>query len=167
MHVFSRDCWDLICEPLSLKASPAALQGTNGWALAQFSLPYVLACRASPRRQVTTEELFIEARTDPTLLDVLAKIHVVMDDTTTASRSSRSRDRLKSTCAPACELERTVRRAVGHPDRPMTEADQIAKFQWCARALTPRRADRIVAAVLGVDESDDLGELTDALYGAP
>jgi 2-methylcitrate dehydratase PrpD len=156
----------LICEPLSVKASPAALRGTNGRALAQFSLPYVLAC-ALARRQVTTEELFIEARTDPTLLDVLAKIHVVMDDTTRGLAELPEPGQVEVDLCSGVQLERTVRRAVGHPDRPMTEADQIAKFQWCARALSPTRADRIVAAVLGVDESDDLGELTDALYGAP
>ena len=45
--VGSRDCWDLISAPLDVKADPASLAGTGGWALAQFSLPFMVACALS------------------------------------------------------------------------------------------------------------------------
>ena len=137
VHVFSRDCWDLICEPLTLKASPAALQGESGWALAQFSLPYVLAC-ALVRRQVTTDELSVDARADPEVLDVLAKIEVVMDDTTRGLAELPEPGQVEVELRSGVRLERRVRRAVGHPDRPMTEADQIAKFR-----VVPREPSRL------------------------
>jgi 2-methylcitrate dehydratase PrpD len=165
VHVFSRDCWDLICEPLALKASPDALRGPNGWALAQFSLPYVLAC-ALVRKKVTTDELSVEARTDSALLDMLSKIVVAMEDTTNGLADLPEPGQVEVDLHSGTRLQRRVARAIGHPDRPMSEADQIDKFRWCARLLPTARVERIIAAVLELDELVDITDLTDAVYGA-
>jgi 2-methylcitrate dehydratase PrpD len=56
-------------------------------------------------------------------------------------------------------LEATVRRAVGHPERPMSVEDQIEKFRWCATALGARRIDAIAEAVLCLPELARASEL--------
>jgi 2-methylcitrate dehydratase PrpD len=164
VHVLSRDCWDLICEPLGVKANPHALRGPNGWSLAQFSLPYMIAC-ALVRRAVTTDELTLEARTDPAILAVLAKIDVVMSDTTRRLAELPEPGRVDVDLKSGGRITRTVRRALGHPDRPMSEAEQIEKFRWCARSFSDSRADRIVDTVLALEEQPDLSALTEVLYG--
>ena len=166
VHVFSRDCWDLICEPLDVKASPAALRSPNGWAVAQFSLPYAIAC-ALVRGGLTIDELTIEARTDAAILEVLDKVEVLMEDTTRTLAELPEPGQVEVYLRSGQCLEHVVRRAIGHPDRPMTVDEQVAKFQWCARSLPGTHADRIVELVLGLDELDDVLELAVELYGAP
>jgi len=164
VQVYSRDCWDLICEPLALKADADALAGSNGWTLAQFSLPYMIAC-ALVRRRLTTEDLEPEARADPAIASLLPRITVVLDDTTRDLFELPEPGRVEVELLRGTNIARTVRRALGHPDRPMSEAEQVEKFLWCARSLPVERTDVIIRAVLALDQLRDSRELTNALAG--
>jgi 2-methylcitrate dehydratase PrpD len=166
VHVFSRDCWDLICEPLPIKASADALAGPNGWALAQFSLPYMVAC-ALARGRLTIEDLDPAARADPAIASLLPKINIVMEDTTRNLEELPEPGHVEVELHDGTKISRTVRRAVGHPDRPMSEAAQVEKFRWCTRALPAERADVIVEAVLALEQISDSRDLTGALAGMP
>jgi 2-methylcitrate dehydratase PrpD len=56
-------------------------------------------------------------------------------------------------------LEATVRRAVGHPERPMSVDEQTEKFRWCAAVLGARRVDAIAEAVLCLPQLTRVSEL--------
>jgi 2-methylcitrate dehydratase PrpD len=165
VHVFSRDCWDLLCEPLSLKSDPVALAGPQGWSLAQFSMPYAVAC-ALARGGLTTDDLSQKNRTDIAVLSFLEKIEIVLEDTT------RSLDELPEPGVVDIHLRdgtmrsATVRRPLGHPERPMSVAELIEKFRWCTSALTRGRVDGLIEVVLHVDELADLQPLESLLYAS-
>lgn len=165
VHVFSADCWDLLCEPLAVKASPAALAGDNGWGLAQFSFPYTVAC-ALARGALTTAELTLEARTDPTVVGLLAKIDPVLEDVTRGMAELPEPGVVEVDLAGGRHLEAKVDRAIGHPDRPMDAEAQLAKFRWCTAGLERRRAEAIADAVMGLETLPAVSELTDLLGGA-
>jgi 2-methylcitrate dehydratase PrpD len=163
VDVYSADCWDLLCEPLSLKADPNALAGANGWSIAQFSFPYTVAC-ALARGGLTTADLTTEARRDPAVVELLGKVQMEMVDTTRGLAELPEPGHVQVELASGEVLESTVRRAVGHPDRPMSADDQVEKFRWCASALGPRRVESIVEAVLALPElprASDLAALLD------
>ncbi len=165
VHVFSADCWDMLCEPLSLKTSPEALASPNGWSLAQFSFPYMVAC-ALVRGGLTITDLADEVRTDQRVLDLLSKVEMVMEDTTRGLAELPEPGHVEVDVAGGRHIEATVRRAIGHPERPMTVDDQIEKFQWCAAALGADRVAAIIDATLQLDSLPRVSELTELLYGA-
>jgi 2-methylcitrate dehydratase PrpD len=97
---------------------------------------------------------------------MLSKIVVAMEDTTNGLADLPEPGQVEVDLHSGTRLQRRVARAIGHPDRPMSEADQIDKFRWCARLLPTARVERIIAAVLELDELVDITDLTDAVYGA-
>lgn len=165
VHVYSADCWDLLCEPLTLKGDPAAFAGSSGWALAQFSFPYTVAC-ALARGGLTTADLTDEARTDPRVVELLGKVEMVMVDTTRGLAELPEPGHVEVELADGEVLEATVRRAPGHPERPMSVDEQIEKFRWCAAALGAHRIDAIAEAVLRLPELARASELA-ALLDPP
>jgi 2-methylcitrate dehydratase PrpD len=158
VHVYSADCWDLLCEPLALKADPAALGGAGGWSLAQFSFPYTVAC-ALARGGLTTGDLTLEARTDPLVVELLGKVEMVLFDTTRGLAELPEPGHVEVELAGGRHLEATVRRTIGHPDRPMSRDEQVEKFRWCAAAFGSRRVDAIAEAVLGLGQLASAAEL--------
>jgi MmgE/PrpD C-terminal domain/Thioesterase-like superfamily len=62
-----QDTWDIICDPLSLKASPERIAGPDGLALAQFSLPFMVAT-ALLRGRLSAAELDQEWRASPAVM---------------------------------------------------------------------------------------------------
>jgi 2-methylcitrate dehydratase PrpD len=56
-------------------------------------------------------------------------------------------------------LERTVTRALGHPDRPMSADEQMAKFRWCTERLDPDAAGRLGEMLLSLEDLSDAGEI--------
>jgi 2-methylcitrate dehydratase PrpD len=64
-------------------------------------------------------------------------------------------------------LSRRVRRALGHPENPMTADQQRQKMIDCAamapRALAPGQAERIFDTIMTLDRLDDLSVLSDLL----
>jgi 2-methylcitrate dehydratase PrpD len=166
VRVFSRDCWDLICEPPSVKADPVALAARNGWSLAQFSLPFMVAS-ALVNGGLTTADLQPEARSDHRINALLGRIDLVLDDTTRGLGELPEPGHVIVTLADGQTIERVVRRTIGHPDLPMTELQQVEKFEWCASQFPAGRRAAVVDAVLRLEELGEISPLTDALYGAP
>jgi 2-methylcitrate dehydratase PrpD len=156
--VASRDCWDLICAPLELKADPAALAGPDGWALAQFSLPFMVAC-ALARGGLTVADLEPEARADPRVAAVLRVLHLEVDDQTRAKTELPEPGHVTVRLRGGRTLERTVTRALGHPDRPMSPDEQMAKFRWCTERLDPAAAGRLGEMLLSLEDLGDAGEI--------
>lgn len=159
VHVYSADCWDLLCEPLALKADQAALAGANGRSLAQFSFPYTVAC-ALVRGGLTVADLAEDARTDPQVVELLGKVEMVMVDTTRRLAELPEPGHVEVVLVGGRRLEATVRRTVGHPDHPMSTDQHVQKFRSCAAALGRRRVEAITEAVLGLGELDRAADLT-------
>jgi 2-methylcitrate dehydratase PrpD len=156
--VASRDCWDLICAPLEVKADPAALAGPEGWALAQFSLPFMVAC-ALARGGLTVADLDPAARADPRVAAILGVLHVEVDDQTRAKAELPEPGHVTVRLQGGRTLQRTVTRALGHPDRPMSPEQQMDKFRWCTERLDPPAATRLGAMLLDLEDESDVGDI--------
>jgi 2-methylcitrate dehydratase PrpD len=159
--VSSRDCWDLICAPLAVKADPAALAGPNGLALAQFSLPFMVSC-ALARRGLTVADLEPESRSDPAIVALLKKVSVEVDDELRAKVELPEPGRVAVTLEGGRVLRREVRRALGHPERPMSAEEQMEKFRWCVERMDPAAADRLGQMILDLENLDDAARLVGA-----
>jgi 2-methylcitrate dehydratase PrpD len=156
--VASRDCWDLICAPLEVKADPAALAGPDGWALAQFSLPFMVAC-ALARGGLTVADLEPASRADPRVAAVLRVLQVDLDDQTRGKAELPEPGHVTVRLRDGRTLERTVTRALGHPDRPMSPEQQMEKFRWCTERLDPQATGRLGETLLGLEDVSDVGDV--------
>lgn len=156
VHVASTDCWELLCAPLEEKSSPVLLAGPRGWALAQFSFPYAIAC-ALARGQFTIAELTQESRTADDILGLLKKVTPVLDERGVVELPEPGdiEVRLRS----GQTLRNKVKLALGHPDRPMSTAQMIDKFTWCASHLPEARARQLAERVLDLENVDDIREV--------
>jgi 2-methylcitrate dehydratase PrpD len=159
--VSSRDCWDLICAPLDVKADPAALAGPDGFALAQFSLPFMVACGLA-RGGLTVADLQPEGRSDPAVAALLKVLKVDVEDELRSKVELPAPGRVAVTLRGGRVLRREVKRALGHPERPMTVPQQLEKFRWCSERMDRRSADRLADMILNVEELDDVSRLTAA-----
>jgi 2-methylcitrate dehydratase PrpD len=157
VRVQSTDCWELLCAPLELKSSAAELAGPNGWSLAQFSFPYVIAA-ALARRRLSVEELAPASRRDPAIVALLDKVEPVLEE----------RGGQAELPEPGCvevrfkdgrRVERIVRHAPGHPERPLEARQVIEKFLGCAARLPVQRARSLAERVLALEGERDVGEL--------
>jgi 2-methylcitrate dehydratase PrpD len=159
--ISSRDCWDLICAPLEHKADPAALAGPDGLALAQFSLPFMVAC-ALARGGLTVADLQPEARSDPAVASLLGILEVEVEDQLRSKAELPEPGRVAVVLRDGKVLRRVVRRALGHPDRPMTAEQQLDKFRWCTERMDRRDADRLADMILHLDAVEDVSALSSA-----
>ncbi|MGE0877157.1 MAG: MmgE/PrpD family protein [Acidimicrobiia bacterium] len=158
VHVQSRDCWDLLCEPPATKTSADLLAAPSGWALAQFSYPYTVAA-ALLRGSFTTDDLTLAVRTDPELLELIDKVDLVLDDNTRGNVELPEPGHVEVTMRDGTHHEAIVKRAIGHPDRPMSEAEMRDKFRWCARRLPASRVEQLADLVLDIENVGDVREL--------
>jgi 2-methylcitrate dehydratase PrpD len=159
--VASRDCWDLICAPLELKADPVALAGPGGLALAQFSLPFMVAC-ALVRGGLTVGDLTAAARADPALAAVLPLIRVEVADELRSKVELPEPGRVAVALRGGRVVRREVRRALGHPERPMTAEQQMDKFRWCTERMDRRAAESLAEMILGLEDIQDVARLVSA-----
>lgn len=154
--------YNVVCEPAGDKQNPTAP------AEAQFSLPFVVAT-VLLRGRLRLADLSPEALGDATVRKLARRVHSEISD---AARKGEGRAgyppgrvavRLRSGEVLRAEVPITR----GHPDRPLTEAELIAKFRDCASngpaPYAPAQQDRIIDAVLRLDEAPDARALTDLL----
>jgi len=157
VRVQSTDCWELLCTPAELKASAAELAGPSGWALAQFSFPYVIAA-ALLRRRLTMDELSVASRSDPMIVDLLGKVELRLEPRGGKAELPEPGD-IEVRFASGRVDRRAVRHAPGHPERPLAEREIVEKFMGCAAALPVATAQALVEQVLGLENVSDVGEL--------
>lgn len=131
---------------------------------ADHSLPYCTA--AALLDGDVYLETFDEARfTDPTLLDLTAKVQVHLDDALSVRYPKGIPNRLTVTLSDGRKLVHEVEFPRGHAGNPMTDHEVEAKFR---RAVEPRygkpTADRILARCWGLESLTSVKELI-ALFG--
>lgn len=153
------NCWAL-CEPLDVRRRPPTAMD------ARYSIPYTVAAAAVTRGVRLADFTADALRRDDVAL-MADKVVPVFDP---------SLERPEPIPPALVEIDtvdgRTLRTTVDvsygrAPDRPMTEADVVAKFRDCASfAAVPfpdERVDRIVELVLSLEDLTDAGEIAPLL----
>jgi len=152
------DTWDIICDPLELKASPDRLAGPDGLALAQFSLPFMVAT-ALLRGRLSAAELDQDWRSAPELAAMLGRVRLIVSDETFSSDMIPEPGRVEIVLADGRRRSAEATRTLGHPDHPLDAAGQRAKFLSCTRRLGPARSHDLLDAVTHLDELDDVAQI--------
>ena len=152
------DTWDIICDPLELKASPERLAGPDGLALAQFSLPFMVAT-ALLRGRLSAAELDRDWRADPELAAMLGRVRVVRSDETFSADMIPEPGRVEIVLADGRRRRAEATRTPGHPDYPLDEAALRAKFLSCTRRLGPARSQDLLDALAHLDELDEVTQI--------
>lgn len=152
------DTWDIICDPLELKASPGQLAAPGGLALAQFSLPFMVAT-ALLRGRLSVAELDQDWRADPELAAMLARVRIVLADEAFSSDMIPEPGRVEVVLADGRRRTAAATRTPGHPDYPLDDAALRAKFLSCTRRLGEPRRQALLDALAHLDEADDVARI--------
>ena len=154
-----RDTWDIICDPLSLKASPERIAGPEGLALAQFSLPFMVATTLLKGR-LSAAELEEEWRASRALAVLLGKVRIVVDDADFGQDMIPEPGRVEVVLTGGRRRFAEAVRTPGHPDYPLDAAARHDKFRSCARRLGERRTGALLDALTHLDDVDDMRQIT-------
>lgn len=156
--IWTQDMWDILVDPLSVKADPDSFQGQSGVAMAQFSLPYMLATAAA-RRRFTTADLTPEARRDPVVMGLLSKVVITNLNQSLSPADLPEPSSVTLVLDDGSELTGHSARPLGHVENPMTDQQIVEKFEWCAERLPAGRRREISDRVLALDSLDDALEI--------
>jgi 2-methylcitrate dehydratase PrpD len=159
VHVAGRDTWDILVDPPSRKADPASLAAEGAVALAQFSLPYMVACGVL-RRGLTVADLTPAARADPRLHELIRRTRVVITDSVRGVAQLPEPGHVEIRLRDGRTSVGRCDRVLGHPGMPMSDDQVAGKFRANARFLGADRADAVVAMVTGLEEIDDVRAVT-------
>ena len=145
----------LVCEPKNAKRRPR-----DSYA-AQFSV-YFTTAAALIRRGFTLDDLGDEALRDPDILSLADRVDYAIDDHTTFPRFYSGAVVITTRDGRTLEAREDVNR--GAPERPMSEAEIVAKFTDAAeRVFTPAKTARLVETLLAVDKIDNVASLVQQL----
>jgi 2-methylcitrate dehydratase PrpD len=147
-----------VCEPVANKRRPA-----NSYD-AQFSVPFIVAASLL-RGRFTLAELEPDTLADPAILALADKVDYEVDPESGFPRYYSGEIVVRTRDGRSVGHREHVNR--GNGDRPLADADIVAKFSANAgRALAPAHADRICALVLGIEELGDVNALAEGLRRA-
>jgi 2-methylcitrate dehydratase PrpD len=133
----------VVCEPLAAKRTPRTDYD------AKFSLPYCVATGLL-RGKLGLAELRDEALADPAVRALMAKVEYVADPGFEYPRYYGGAVEVTLADGRVLTKEEPINR--GSAERPLTDAEVVAKFRDNASALPPPRIDRIVEAMLGIEQ---------------
>lgn len=156
--ICTQDMWDLLCEPMDVKSAPESFHGPGGVAMAQFSLPYMLAA-ATVRGTFTTAELTPQTRRDPLVMKLMERVEVVNLDRTLAPHELPEPGVVSIVLDDGAVLTGRSSRPIGHPENPMTDEQIVEKFDWCAATIPSERRSQLVAGVMSLETVDDVSAL--------
>jgi 2-methylcitrate dehydratase PrpD len=146
---------NLVCEPKSAKRRPV-----DSYA-AQFSI-YFTTAAALIRRRFTLDDLGDAALGDPEILSLADRVEYAVDDKTTFPKFYSGAVVITTRDGRVLEAREDMNR--GAPERPLSEAEIIAKFTASAeRVFAPTHAARIAETILDIDRLDDVTKLTEQL----
>lgn len=138
-----------VCEPEANKRRPA-----NSYD-AQFSIPYIVATGLL-RGRFTLDELEPAALADREVLSLAARVHHKIDPASTFPRHYTGEVIVTLESGEILRHREAINR--GSADRPLSNAEIVDKYQDNAcRTLKRDRAERVCAAVLGLDRADAVG----------
>jgi 2-methylcitrate dehydratase len=134
---------------------------------ADHSLPYVVA--TALLHGAIGEEAFTDAAlNEPALVALMQRMTVEEDPTLTAMTPDGRPCRITITLKDGTSVRHEMRYQKGHPENPMSAEDVKNKFRrLCADYGPPKQAEAIIAAVEGLEDMADIGELIGALERKP
>lgn len=148
----------LLCEPPEVRRNPRLT------AEAQYSLPFTVAT-AITKGKPRIEHFTSRGIRDPEILSVSNKVDYELDDVYdlqygTGHCPAKIEIRLKDGRRLRAE-QRGGR--YGHPERPVSREDLVAKFRECAsysaRPLGEATVERLIAMVEGLETIEDVAEI--------
>lgn len=141
----------IVCEPRAERLRPPTTYA------AQFSLPFAVASAIVGGREGL--ELFgDEARADRRVLALAERVYHRPDESLPFPRTYGGRITVLLKDGRLREADELVNR--GHPDRPFTDAEVVAKFTSNARRrLDPGSLQKVVETVWRLEELDSVEEL--------
>jgi 2-methylcitrate dehydratase PrpD len=144
----------VVCEPAEAKWAPRDEYD------AKFSLPFVVAA-SLVRGRFTLAELEDDALTDPQILDLARKVRVVDDAESAFPNAYSGFVEIELTDGQVVRHREQVNR--GHEDRPLTNAEIVAKFRsTIGRVANGDTALRVEKAVLGLDDDRPATDFAEA-----
>jgi 2-methylcitrate dehydratase PrpD len=145
----------LVCEPKHAKRRPH-----DSYA-AQFSI-YFTTATALIRRRFTLDDLDDAALRDIDILSLADRVEYAVDDKTTFPRFYSGAVVITTRDGRVLEAREDINR--GAPERPLSEAQIVAKFTDAAeRVFAPDKAARLADMLLSIDTFGDVAELTQHL----
>lgn len=154
IQVMCGEVQHMLIDPLPRKQAPATAID------AKFSLPFTVAA-ALVRDGITLNAFDAASLSDPDILALAARI-------TPLDRPDWGRDRATAggiviTLIDGQVLSAEEHQALGHPSRPLSDDDLVAKFTACvqraARPLPPEDAQRLAGRILTLDDCRDAGAI--------
>jgi len=144
-----------VCEPVANKRRPV-----NSYD-AQFSIPFIVAA-ALIRGRFTLAELTQEALADPAILALADRVDYAVDPESGFPRYYSGE--LVVDTADGRQLRHREHKNRGCGDRPLADAEIVAKFHDNARrATSAARAEVIAETMLALDAAPDLRAVADRL----
>lgn len=130
---------------------------------AQYSLPWSVACALG--RGVVDVDGVCDALDDPLLKALASRVVIEEDDGFNARFPAERWARARIVLENGDVLESADHEALGNPDKPLTDAQVLSKYQALAEPVLGERATRLRDVVMSL-ETRPVSELL-ALLGAP
>jgi 2-methylcitrate dehydratase PrpD len=128
---------------------------------AKLCLPFVMGTFLARGRVDVPDFGSREMLNDPAVHAFASRISLVLDDNTDENAIAPQRIVVRLT--DGTEHAVTIRAIYGHPDAPLTEAENLNKFtRNCGYArppLPPQMRDQTVAFIAGLENADDMSLL--------
>jgi 2-methylcitrate dehydratase PrpD len=133
---------------------------------AKLCLPFVAGVFLA-RGRCDVPDFRDEALRDPAVHRHAAKVRVVQD--ANPDENALDPQTIEVTFASGASRAITLPHVYGHPEAPLTEAENEAKFRRCLSyavpAISPARGDRILALVRDLEAAPDVSALVEAMAG--
>ena len=144
----------VVCEPAAAKWAPRDEYD------AKFSLPYAVATVLATGR-FTLTELDERSLADPAVLDLARRVEVVADPDSAFPRAYSGHVEVELTDGRRVSHREQVNR--GHEERPLTDADIVAKFRESMSVVADAATtDRVERAVLSLGDDRPAREFAEA-----
>jgi 2-methylcitrate dehydratase PrpD len=147
----------VVCEPAEAKWAPRDEYD------AKFSLPFVVAA-ALTRDRFTLAELEDDALGDAAILDLAQKVRVSEDPDSAFPAAYSGAVEIELADGRVLRHREQVNR--GHDERPLTNAEVVAKFrETIGRVADAATTDRVLDAVLSLGDDTPAADFAEACRG--
>lgn len=147
----------VVCEPAEAKWAPRDEYD------AKFSLPFVVSA-ALTRGRFTLAELEDDALGDAAILDLAQKVRVSEDPDSAFPAAYSGAVEIELADGRVLRHREQVNR--GHDERPLTNAEVVAKFRETIGRVAPdATADRVLNAVLSLGDGTPAADFAEACRG--